>query len=147
MQNFLDSCLHGGETTTISAGEVHLPGRPKTASGTKALAILAAKAWANYRPGGMKVLGGAVILEKGLTEADFEEMSREGIPGCTRNWARLSKEPSEVAEMCNWAKKDHGCHDAFWWHVDSGGRQWLARGNSWQSSHTSHLISMADPPL
>ena len=79
MQNFLDSTLHGGVTTSISAGEVHLPGRPKTAAGTKALAILAAQAWANYRPGGMKVLGGAVILEKGLTEADFEEMAREGV--------------------------------------------------------------------
>ena len=27
--NWIDSCLHGGVTTMISAGEVHLPGRPK----------------------------------------------------------------------------------------------------------------------
>ena len=91
MQNFLDSTLHGGVTTSISAGEVHLPGRPKTAAGTKALAILAAQAWANYRPGGMKVLGGAVILEKGLTEADFEEMAREGVDSCRGNRARLGQ--------------------------------------------------------
>jgi len=107
MQNFLDSCLHGGVTTTISAGEVHLPGRPKTASGTKALAILAAQAWASYRPGGMKVLGGAVILEKGLTEADFEEMSREGVAVVGEIGLGSVKEPSEAAEMCNWAKKYH----------------------------------------
>ena len=76
---FLESQLHGGVTTTISAGEVHLPGRPKDPAGTKALAILAAKSYANFRPGGLKVLGGAVILEKGLTKKDFEEMAAEGV--------------------------------------------------------------------
>jgi enamidase len=40
---FLDSEVHGGVTTFISAGEVHLAGRPKDPAGTKALAILAPK--------------------------------------------------------------------------------------------------------
>ena len=53
--DFLDSALNGGVTTAISAGEVHLPGRPKDIVGLKALAIVAAKAWANFRPGGVKV--------------------------------------------------------------------------------------------
>ena len=43
-QNFIESGLHGGVTTVISAGEVHLPGRPKDVVGLKALAIVAAKA-------------------------------------------------------------------------------------------------------
>lgn len=76
---FLESELHGGVTTMISAGEVHLQGRPKDPAGAKALAILAAKAWALYRPAGAKVIGGAVILEKGLTEADFDEMAAAGV--------------------------------------------------------------------
>ncbi|MEJ2168936.1 MAG: hypothetical protein P8X90_25755, partial [Desulfobacterales bacterium] len=67
---FLESEVHGGVTTFISAGEVHLDGRPKDPAGTKALAVLAAKSFANFRPGGSKVVGGAVILEKGLTKAD-----------------------------------------------------------------------------
>src|SRR4030042_3682412 len=29
MLDFIESSLHGGVTTAISAGEVHLPGRPK----------------------------------------------------------------------------------------------------------------------
>jgi len=41
MLDFIESSLHGGVTTLISAGEVHLPGRPKDVAGTKALAILA----------------------------------------------------------------------------------------------------------
>ena len=36
--DFIDSCLHGGVTTIISAGEPHFPGRPRDRAGTKALA-------------------------------------------------------------------------------------------------------------
>ncbi len=104
MQNFLDSSLHGGVTTSISAGEVHLPGRPKDPAGAKALAILAAKSWANVRPGGMKVLGGSVILEKGLTEADFDEMVREGVKIVGEIGLGSVKDPAEAATMCGWAK-------------------------------------------
>jgi len=35
--DFLDSALNGGVTTAISAGEVHLPGRPRDVVGLKAL--------------------------------------------------------------------------------------------------------------
>jgi enamidase len=47
----------GGVTSVISAGKVHLPGRPKDVAGTKALAILAAKSFSNARPSGVKVHG------------------------------------------------------------------------------------------
>jgi enamidase len=104
MQNFLDSMVHGGVTTAISAGEVHLPGRPKDAAGAKALAILAAKSWAVVRPGGMKVLGGAVILEKGLTEADFDEMADQGVRVVGEIGLGSVKDPEEAATMCRWAK-------------------------------------------
>ncbi len=76
---FLDSELHGGVTTAISAGEVHLPGRPKDPQGVKALAIVAARSWANFRPGGMKVEGGALILEKGLIPQDLAALAAEGV--------------------------------------------------------------------
>jgi enamidase len=48
--DFIESGLNGGITTMISAGEVHLPGRPKDIAGLKALAVVAAKASANLRP-------------------------------------------------------------------------------------------------
>jgi enamidase len=76
---FLESYVHGGVTTAISVGEVHAPGRPKDAEGTKALAILAAKAFRSFRPNGMKILGGAVLLERGLTREDFKEMAAAGV--------------------------------------------------------------------
>jgi enamidase len=77
--DFIDSGMHGGVTTAISAGEVHLPGRPKDIVGLKALAIVAAKAYGNFRPGGVKVHAGAPILELGMTETDFAEMAAAGV--------------------------------------------------------------------
>jgi len=102
---FLESEVHGGVTTIISAGEVHLQGRPKDPAGTKALAILAAKSFNNFRPGGCKVVGGAVILEKGLTQADFEEMAREGVRTVGEIGLGSVKNPEDAAPMVKWAKK------------------------------------------
>src|SRR5262249_46886377 len=64
---FLESYVHGGVTTSISASEVHVPGRPRDPEGVKALAIAAQRSFADWRPGGMRVIAGSVILEPGLT--------------------------------------------------------------------------------
>lgn len=77
--DFLESYTHGGVTSVISAGEIHAPGRPSTPVGVKALAIAAHQCFAQYRPAGMKVHGGSVILEPGLTESDFAEMAAAGV--------------------------------------------------------------------
>lgn len=102
---FLDSGVHGGVTSVISAGEVHLPGRPKDPAGVKALAILAAKSFASFRPGGAKVLGGALILEKGLKEEDFEEAAREGVRIVGEIGLGSVKSPEQAAPMVRWARK------------------------------------------
>jgi len=78
--DFLDSYVHGGITSVVSAGEgVHAPGRPHDPVAAKALAIAAAKCFANFHPNGMKVNGGSVVLEPGLTEQDFAEMATHGV--------------------------------------------------------------------
>src|SRR5690606_11675800 len=76
---FLESYVHGGVTTAISASEVHVPGRPRDVAGIKALAIAAKKCFDDYRPGGMRVCAGSLILEPGLAEPDFAELAREGV--------------------------------------------------------------------
>lgn len=76
---FLESYIHGGVTTCISASEVHVPGRPRDPAGVKALAIAARKSFDTYRPGGMRVHAGSVILEPGLAETDFAEMRKQGV--------------------------------------------------------------------
>lgn len=76
---FLASYLHGGITSVISPGEIHLPGRPSDAAGVKALAVLAQRSWSTYRPGGMKVNGGSVVIEPVLSAEDFLEIAAEGV--------------------------------------------------------------------
>ena len=76
---YLESYLHGGVTTAISASEVHVPGRPRDADGVKALAVAAHKCFAHYRPGGMKVIAGSVILEPTLNGNDLGEIAKQGV--------------------------------------------------------------------
>lgn len=56
---WIDSYLHGGVTTMVSAGEVHTPGRPRDVVGLKAMAIFAQRAFQAFRPGGVKIYAGA----------------------------------------------------------------------------------------
>src|SRR5947207_14524614 len=105
--DFIDSGMNGGVTTAISAGEVHVPGRPKDIVGLKALAIVAAKAWANFRPGGVKVHAGAPILELGLVEADFAEMAAAGVTLVGEIGLGSVRTGKDAAPMVRWAKK-HG---------------------------------------
>ncbi|WP_213775948.1 amidohydrolase family protein [Bradyrhizobium sp. dw_78] len=76
---YLESYLHGGTTTSITASEVHVPGRPKDPAGVKALALAARACFFDYRPGGMRVHAGSIILEPGLTEADLEDLVKSGL--------------------------------------------------------------------
>jgi enamidase len=76
---FLESYVHGGVTSAITASEVHTPGRPKDPVGVKALAVAALKCFTDYRPGGMRVHAGALILEPGLTDDDVREVAQAGL--------------------------------------------------------------------
>jgi enamidase len=105
--DFIESGLNGGVTTMISAGEVHVPGRPKDIVGLKALAIVAAKAYANLRPAGVKVHGGAPILELGMVEEDFAEMAKAGVKLVGEIGLGSVKTGKDAAPMVRWAKK-HG---------------------------------------
>lgn len=79
MIGWIESSMHGGVTTMMSASEVHLPGRPDDRTGVKALAIAAQRSFRTVRPGGVKVLGGSVIIEPTLEEEDFAELAAEGV--------------------------------------------------------------------
>lgn len=103
---FLESYTHGGVTTAISASEVHVTGRPKDPEGVKALAVAAMKCFEHFRPGGMRVWAGSVIMEPGLVEEDFAEIARKGVWLAKAGFGAV-KTPYEYAPMTAWAKK-HG---------------------------------------
>lgn len=76
---WIESSMHGGVTMMMSASEVHLPGRPRDRAGVKALALTAQRAFSDFRPGGVKVLAGALIIEPGLEPSDFTELAEQGV--------------------------------------------------------------------
>jgi enamidase len=102
---WIDSTLNGGVTTMISAGEVHLPGRPKDIVGLKALAITAQRAFHNFRPGGVKVLAGAPVIEKGMVESDFAELAQAGVTLLGEVGLGSVKAGAEARQMVAWARK------------------------------------------
>jgi len=102
---WIDSCLHGGITTMVSAGEVHTPGRPKDIVGLKAMAIFAQRAFRAFRPGGVKVLAGAPVLEHGMTEQDFKELAAAGVNILGEIGLGSVKDGATAATMVSWARK------------------------------------------
>lgn len=110
--DFLASYVHGGITSVISPGEIHAPGRPHDATGVKALAIAARACFENFRPGGMRVHAGAVVLEPTLVEEDFAELEEAGVHLAKFGFG-LYEDPSDGERQVRWAQ-EHGitvmCH-------------------------------------
>ena len=109
---FLESYAHGGITRSLSASEVHAPGRPTDPAGVKALALVAHRAFEKLRPGGMTVHGGSLILEPGLKEEDFAELAAEGVWQAKAGMGNFHP-ASEAADLVRMAQR-HGfkvmCH-------------------------------------
>jgi enamidase len=102
---WLDSYLHGGVTTMVSAGEVHTPGRPKDVVGVKAMAIFAQRAFDAFRPGGVRVLGGAPVIEHGMVEDDFKELAAAGVKILGEVGLGSVKDGKTARQMVGWARK------------------------------------------
>jgi enamidase len=104
---WIDSTLHGGVTTMISAGEVHTPGRPRDVVGLKAMAIFAQRAFTAFRPGGVKIHAGAPVIEPGLEEHDFAELAAAGVKLLGEVGLGGVKDGPTARRMVAWARK-HG---------------------------------------
>ena len=110
--DFIDSYVHCGVTSMISAGEIHTPGRPRDAVGVKALAVAAQRSFANFHPNGAKVHAGAVILEPTLSESDLAELAGNGVFLAKYGFGDF-KDPYDGEPQIRWAQQ-HGikvmCH-------------------------------------
>src|SRR6202023_3532688 len=102
---WIDSSLHGGVTTMISAGEVHTPGRPRDIVGLKAMAIFAQRAFAGFRPSGVKVHAGAPCIEPGMVEEDFRELAAAGVKLLGEVGLGGVKDGPTARKMVDWARK------------------------------------------
>jgi enamidase len=80
--HWIRNYLHGGITSVVSAGELHVPGLPLDRPDPqlfKWLAILARRSYARPGPWGARVYAGTPMVTVGMTEGDFDDFQREGI--------------------------------------------------------------------
>ena len=105
--HWIDSSLNGGVTTMISAGEVHMPGRPRDIVGLKALAVSSQRTFENFRPNGVKVHAGAPVIEQGMEEQDFIDLAAAGVKLLGEVGLGSVKAGEEAERMVGWARK-HG---------------------------------------
>ncbi len=103
--NWIESTLHGGVTTMISAGEVHTPGRPRDVVGLKAMAVFAQRAFTAFRPGGMKIHAGAPVIEPEMEEHDFKELAEAGVRLLGEVGLGGVKDGPTARRMVGWARK------------------------------------------
>jgi enamidase len=102
---WIDSYLHGGVTSMISAGEVHTPGRPKDVVGLKAMAITAQRSFSAFRPGGVRIHAGAPVIEHGMVEEDFKDLATAGVTMLGEVGLGSVKDGATAREMVAWARK------------------------------------------
>ncbi len=101
--DFIDSYMHGGITTMVSASEIHTPGCPDDPVGVKALSIAAAKCFKKFSPSGVRVHGGSIIVVPGLTEKDFAEVAGAGVSLAKIGFGAFQKQ-IDAEPMVRWAQ-------------------------------------------
>lgn len=104
---WIHNYLHGGTTTMVSAGELHVPGLPfedLTPDLVLGLARLSRATLARTRPSGVKVEAGTLLLVPGMAESHFDQMAEAGIRQLKfifYDWNRL--DDGEAVEYMRWA--------------------------------------------
>lgn len=105
---WMHSYLHGGVTSLVSAGELHVPGLPldqPDAKLFKYLAILAKRCADNLPQQGPRLHAGTMMLTTGMTEADFDELASEGIRNTKFIFYPYGQNDGEAEQYVQW------CHD------------------------------------
>lgn len=104
---WIHNYLHGGTTSMVSAGELHIPGLAFDALSPElvlSIAITSKHTTGRMRPSGVKVNAGTVLLVPGMTEAHFDRAAREGIDQLKfifYDWNRLGD--GEAQRYVQWA--------------------------------------------
>lgn len=104
---WIHNYLHGGTTSMVSAGELHIPGLAFDALTPElvlSIAITSKHTTGRMRPSGVKVDAGTVLLVPGMTEEHFDRAHREGIDQLKfifYDWNRLGD--GEAQRYVQWA--------------------------------------------
>ena len=104
---WIGNYLHGGTTTMVSAGELHVPGLAFDALSPRtvlSLAFASRETTGRYRPSGVKLHAGTVLLTTGMRESDFDQMVEAGLKHLKfifYNWGNAPD--GEAQQYVRWA--------------------------------------------
>jgi enamidase len=104
---WIHNYLHGGTTTMVSAGELHIPGLPfeeLTPELVLGIALTSRVTLGRMRPSGVKMHAGTVLLVPGMTRSHFDRMAEAGIGQLKfifYDWSRLGD--GEAEQYMRWA--------------------------------------------
>jgi len=100
--------LHGGTTSMVSAGELHIPGLDYSALTPElvtSIAIVARATTGRVRWSGVKVRAGTVLMVPGMTEAHFDRLADAGVRYAKFLFYPFAGREEEAKRYVRW------CHD------------------------------------
>jgi enamidase len=106
--SWISNYMQCGITRMVSAGELHLPGLPIDRPDPevfRSLALVTRACYDNYRPAGVKVEAGTLLLVPGLKKSDFEAVAKAGSKLVKFIFYPYGDNPEEQADYCAWARK------------------------------------------
>jgi enamidase len=104
---WIGNYLHGGTTTMISAGELHVPGidydnlSPELMT---SLAVVTAATTGRVRWSGVKLQAGTALLVPGMTEAHFDRLAAAGVKWVKFLFYPFSADTAEARNYVAWSR-------------------------------------------
>lgn len=102
---WIEMNVNGAVTSFLSAGEVHLPGRPKDAEGVRALAMVAQRCFQNFRPIGAKVIAGAPVPELDFDRDFYASLKAAGIRRIGEIGLGTVAKGADAARVTGWCRE------------------------------------------
>ncbi|WP_333829306.1 amidohydrolase family protein [Pararhodobacter sp.] len=102
---WIEMNVNGAVTSFLSAGEVHLPGRPKDAEGVRALAMVAQRCFQNFRPIGAKVIAGAPVPELDFDRDFYASLKAAGIHRIGEIGLGTVAKGADAARVTGWCRE------------------------------------------
>ncbi|MCC5970592.1 MAG: amidohydrolase family protein [Pararhodobacter sp.] len=102
---WIEMNVNGAVTSFLSAGEVHLPGRPKDAEGVRALAMVAQRCFLNFRPAGAKVIAGAPVPEMDFDREFYASLKAAGIHRIGEIGLGTVAKGADAARVTGWCRE------------------------------------------
>ena len=118
---WIGNYLHGGTTTMISAGELHIPGidyENLSAELVTSLAVVTAATTGRVRWSGVKVYAGTALLVPKMTELHFDRLAAAGVKWVKFLFYPFSANTEEARNyvawsLCSW----NACESSHRWSI------------------------------